>query len=292
MISCFMYHDVRDSKSFNKRYDLKSFLSVKKFREHIDFINKNYKIIKSSEIPYYINDNIECAVITFDDGLKDHFNITDILLEYKITGTFLIPKVPVTEGKMIHSHKIQFIIASEGEYLIRNRILSYINSKERDSVYESFSISRVKDNWWSKDMIFITNFLRYHTLGKKITNELFETLVSSDEKSFCDDFYLTENDIVDMVNSGMEIGSHGLTSDILNDENAYTEISESMKFIQKFYNKNKIFSYPNGIFNEKCIEILKSENCEFAFTTASEKVNSETDFLKIPRFDGTQKIII
>ncbi len=287
-----MYHDIRDTKSYSKRYDLKSFINVKKFREHLDFISKNYKIIKTSEIPYYINEDIESAVITFDDGLKDHFNITDIILDYKISGTFLIPKIPITEGKMIHSHKIQFILASEDEYLIRNKILNYINSEERDSIYENFSKSRVKDNWWSKDMIFITNFLRYHNLGKKIVNELFETLVSSDEKSFCQDFYLSENNITDMVRSGMEIGSHGLTSDILNDENAYTEISESMNFIQKFYNKNKIFSYPNGIFNQKCIEILQNEKCEFAFTTNSEKVNSDTDFLKIPRFDAPQKILI
>lgn len=290
MITTFMYHDIRDSKSYKKRYDLKSFLKIDEFKKHIDYIVKNYKVIKTKDIVNNINSDENLAIITFDDGLKDHYDIINILLEYKITGTFLIPTLPISDGKMIHSHKIQFILASEDESILKNRILKMIEG-DKNEIYEKYSVTNVKDNWWSKDMIFITNFLRYGDKYKHITNFLFEEIVTKNEKNFCKDFYLNEEQVVEMINSDMEIGGHGYTSDILNDDNMFNEIDKSIDYIKKFHDNDIIFSYPNGVFNDKIVSYLSKKKCKFAYTTEKSVLNNN-ELLKIPRFDGPQTILI
>ena len=45
--------------------------------------------------------NINYAVLTFDDGLVDHFYVHQQLKKLNISGTFLIPTAPVVEQKMM-----------------------------------------------------------------------------------------------------------------------------------------------------------------------------------------------
>jgi hypothetical protein len=286
-----MYHDIRDDKDYPKRYNLKSFLNIYQFKNHLEYINKNYQVIKTSEIPEYIDDeNGNYAILTFDDGLKDHYDIVDILLSNKNEGTFLIPTLPVTVGKMILSHKIQFIMAVEDEKKISQMILEKVGNSE--DVYKQYSKSRVKDNWWSADMIFITNFLRYHQKGTEITNELFSKIVTNDEVGFSREFYLSENNIKEMVSSGMEIGGHGYTSNILTEENQEKEIKGSINFVSKFYNGDIMFSYPNGIYNDNTVKILRDNNCKYSFTTESTTIKVSHDNLRLPRFDAPQTILV
>ena len=59
---------------------------------------------------------------------------------------------------MIHSHKIQFILAASNEKELVKDILS--NFTDNETIWPHFSHTEWKDNWWSKEMIFVTNFLR------------------------------------------------------------------------------------------------------------------------------------
>jgi len=261
MISVFMYHDIRDDKKYPKRYDLKSFLNVNKFKNHLDFIVGNYDVIKTSDIPNVVNEKDNYAVLTFDDGLKDHYNITELLLSHNINGTFLIPTLPITEGKMIHSHKIQYLLALEDEKTLTKKILE--NTENPNDLYNHYSKTNVSDNWWSQDMVFTTNFLRNHGDGVGITNRLFNEIVTNDEKEFCDDLYLTEKNIIEMVSNGMDIGGHGYTSIALTDNNQRKEIDGSIDFISKFYDGDVMFSYPNGIYNDETVDILEQRGCKY-----------------------------
>lgn len=288
MITSFMYHDIRDSKEYKKRYDLKSFLNVSDFKKHIKYIKKKYKVIKTSEIIDNLYTKDKLAVLTFDDGLKDHYDITEILLDNQITGTFLIPTLPITDGKMIHSHKIQFIMACEEESIVVKMILDMVNEP---NIYDTYSVTMVKNNWWSKDMVFITNFLRYGDKDKSITNHLFNNIVTKDEKDFSSNFYLNQNQVKEMINSSMEIGGHGYTSDILNNDNMIEELDKSIDFIRTFHNDEFIFSYPNGKFSDAVISYLKKKKCKFAYTTESKNMYNN-DLLRIPRFDAPQTIIL
>ena len=56
----------------------------------------------------------------------------------------------------MNTHKIQFILASADEKIIKDEILSLFDNKEE--IWKEYSVTKWKNNWWSKEMIFITNF--------------------------------------------------------------------------------------------------------------------------------------
>jgi len=295
LIKAFMYHDIRDfsNTSFKSRMEMKSFLTISQFKYQLDYLIKKYTIISTKDLTNinYKNDK-DYAILTFDDGLMDHYEISSILLDRGITGTFLIPVRPVRDRVVMNSHKIQFILSVSDEKLLVKKIFKYLNrtTLEEKRLWDKFSVSKWKNNWWSIEMVFITNLLRNHENGKEITNKLFKELVTNDEKGFCEDFYLKESQVKDMVNHGMEVGGHGYLSESLTSLNQEEDISKCLNYVKKFYNDDLIFSYPNGSYNKETLELMKKYRCKFSYTTVQNTITKNTNYLEIPRFDGPQTL--
>lgn len=290
-----MYHDIRDPSNtdYKSRIELKSFLTVDQFKFQLDYLIKNYRIISTNDLldPDNVCDN-KCAILTFDDGLKDHYEVASILSDRNIKGTFLIPTVAIRDRLVMKSHKIQFILASENEKVLVDRILGYfdLSPLRRQIMWNKFSWSKWKDNWWTPEMVFITNILRNHKMGIQITDELFADLVTKDEEDFCEDFYLTESQVSDLVSSGMEVGGHGYLSESLTLLNQKKDISKSLEYIKSFHNNDLVFSYPNGEYNDKTLSLMKQYGCKFAYTTIPKPIDKNENPLEIPRFDGPQTL--
>ena len=297
-VRAFMFHDVRDlnETKFPTRYNLKSFLSKKEFNHQINYINKKYKIISSLDLPHINLDkgDVDYAVLTFDDGLVDHFYVHQQLKKLNVSGTFLIPTAPVVEQKMIHSHTIQFILAARDEKLLTKEILS--SFEDASDLWMKYSRTNWIDNWWSKEMIFVTNFLRRHKSktfdNYQYTEHLFQKYVSKDIHAFASDFYLNPNQIEEMSYNNMVIGGHGNSSDnLLLVEDIETDIDKSHWFVGHF-SDDFIFSYPNGGFSEEIKNTLKKYKCSLSYTVVPQTLTSldTIDPLEFPRYDSPQRI--
>ena len=298
-IRAFMFHDIRNftDTNFPNRYKLRSFLTKKQFMHQIDLIKSRYNIIKSTDIRS-VNldeDKNDYAVLTFDDGLSDHFYVYNYLKSIEVKATFLVPTAPVLEQKMIHSHKIQFIIASADEEILVQEILeNFVNKKE---IWNKYSTTKWKDNWWSKEMTFLTNFLREHSTpsfnNHIYTDYLFEKYVSKNFEEFTRDFYFNESQLEEISNSNdMTIGGHGYTSDnLLLIDDIDFDIKESYNFVKK-YSDDFVFSYPNGGFDENIKNVLKDCGCSLSYTVNPMTVTSLDfiDYLEFPRYDAPQRI--
>lgn len=293
----FMYHDVRDAKDtkFPERYNLKSFLNLEQFDKQVKFIAENYDIISPHDykfINFNEDDDHKFAILTFDDGLVDHYNnVLPILKNYSVPGTFFIPVEQVTKNTMIHSHKIQFILAASNEKELVKDILS--NFTDNETIWPHFSHTEWKDNWWSKEMIFVTNFLRNYD-GFKLdkysyTDELFEKYVGVKVEEFAKDFYLKESHIDEMRNETLvTIGGHGYTSEnLLLIDDFEDDIKKCAEFI-----KSEFISYPNGGYNDEIKQACKKYGFNYGFTI-EQKTITELDLidnLEMPRYDGPQKL--
>ncbi len=295
MIKAFMFHDIRDhdNTKYIERYKLKSFMTVKEFKNQLDYLIEEYDIISSSEIPNVKNNNSKHAILTFDDGLLDHYYVADILNDMGLTGTFLIPTQAVRDRIIMSVHKIQFLLASINEKELVKRILNltprHISNKY---LWEKHSVSQWKDNWWTPEMVFVTNFLRYHDKWD-ITNRLFNNIITTDEVGFCDNFYLNEKQIQEMVSAGHEIGGHGfLSAPLTAIEDQESDIVQSLNYVKKFYKGDVMFSYPNGKYNKDTIKILEKNGCKYAYTTVKQDINNDTSMLELPRYDAPQDIVI
>jgi peptidoglycan/xylan/chitin deacetylase (PgdA/CDA1 family) len=293
-----MFHDVRDldQTKFPGRYNLKSFLDKKQFQHQLTFINKKYKIISSLDVPN-INleeGNVDYAVLTFDDGLVDHFYVYQELKKLKVSGTFLVPSAPIIDKKMIHSHKIQFILSSQDEKILTTEILS--NFDDAYELWVKYSHTKWSDNWWSEEMIFITNFLRHHQSENfnnyQYTDYLFQKYVSQDAYSFAEDFYLNLRQLEEMSYNNMVIGGHGNSSEnLLLLSDVESDISRSHWFTQHF-SDDFVFSYPNGGFNNDIKNIMKKYKCNISYTVTPQTITTldKVDHLEFPRYDAPQRI--
>jgi hypothetical protein len=292
-----MFHDVRNAGETNypNRYRLKSFLNFDQFYFQINRIKNKYKIISSLDLKNLdLNENIDYAILSFDDGLRDHYGVYLHLKSLEIPGSFFVPKMPIIENKVMNTHKIQFILASADEKKITNEILNLFDNK--DEIWEKYSRTEWKNNWWSKEMIFVTNFLRYHrddlTDNIELTNYFFKKFVTEDEFNFSKDLYLNETQIEEMSNNSMVIGGHGDKSEnLLFIDDYRKEIGESKKFVSRYSDKF-IFSFPNGGFNEEIKNHLRENNCFTAYTTKPMTITDldDIDYLEFPRYDSPQKI--
>jgi peptidoglycan/xylan/chitin deacetylase (PgdA/CDA1 family) len=293
-----MFHDIRNLKNTNypKRYILKSFLNEEQFKYQVNIIKNKYKIISSIDVKNIDikNDNNDYAVLTFDDGLSDHFNVYKYLRELKIPGTFFIPKKPITENTVINTHKIQFILASVDEKIIKDEILGLFDNKEK--IWKDYSTTKWKNNWWSEEMIFITNFLRKYKDDDvnhiQLTNYLFDKFVTKNEIDFSKDLYLNEKNIEEMANSGMIIGGHGdVSENLLLIDDYKKDINESKKSVSKYSNEF-IFSYPNGGYNDNIKTHMGNINCSISYSINPYTITDldDIDYLEFPRYDSPQKI--
>ena len=287
-----MYHDIRDDTKYKSRMALKSFLNINQFKKQLSYITSNYTPIGTRDLIHHIYKKGKFAILTFDDGLRDHYNVCSILLDRKIKGTFLIPTLPIKNREVMTAHKIQFILSSMPEISAVLEIMKLLKASpvEEDTLWKHYSVSKWESNWWTKEMVFITNFLRM-PFNKWIVDRMFSRFLTKDEKAFAEDLYLSEKQLKEMADAGMEIGAHGYTSKSLESvEDQEEEISKSLEYVKQFDDKGLIFSYPQGSYNDQTLGLLKKYNCKYAYTTKPDFITGNIHALEIPRFNGPQTI--
>tara|TARA_R110001592_G_scaffold317062_2_gene593726 strand:+ start:4732 stop:5637 length:906 start_codon:yes stop_codon:yes gene_type:complete len=291
-VKFFMYHDIRDSIEYKNRYNLKPFLTIKEFETQLDYICSLYTVISTQEYLELDKKEGKFAVLTFDDGLLDHYNVSKLLKIRGLTGTFLIPTKPIISDYVMCSHKIQFVLSEIDELVIVKKIIELL-PEPSDELWEKYSISEFKNNWWTPEMIFITNISRQHKDGMEVTDKLFEMYITKDLKSFNDMLYLNEYHIEEMIKDGMEIGCHGYISEnclFMDNDIMKRDIEMSCNYIKKYLTKNKplIFSYPNGGYNKDVVNELSKNGCVIAYTTKPQ--NSLDNNLTLPRVSAPEEL--
>ena len=269
-----MFHDVYKEINikFEDRYYINGLLSIDSFEKKIKYLKNNYTIISLKDYEnknYDVNDFKKLCILTFDDGLKDHYvNVLPILKKYNITGVFFISAFPILENKVCDVHKIQFLFNNENyKHIILKEIVCNLklSQEEKLNLWNEKSISKYKNNNWSSSEIFITNILR-QTDNKEILANLFDKYVleplNQSEKEFSENFYLNSNEIIELFNNNMEIGIHGYYH---NTEDNIDSITKTIDFLNSInVITSNYYSYPNGIIDTN---IMKTLNIKYAFTT-------------------------
>lgn len=308
-----MYHDVRDphETSFPRRYDGTSFLTTLQFQQQLDFLESHYHIISLSElIKIRANGDVppRTAVLTFDDGLADHFDrVRPELLKRGHPASFFVPTAPVFEQIMIPSHKIQFLLASKiGDAELVQELFQEIDKERAEDpsipanaeLWDQYSVSLWPVNTWPPEHVFVTRLLRSglqpSEARKRVIDRLFERLIGVDETAFSTEFYLTPAQAQKMYSDGFEIGSHGHTSDpltMLTSHDLREDLLRSKSFLtSRVFNgappKEWSISYPNGALNETVAALTKECGFSVGLTTESAPLTGDYDHLQLPRFNA------
>ena len=282
-----MYHYVRHISN-SKHPEIKG-LELDGFERQIQYFKTNYKVIDIFQMFDSLNGNMDLPensiLLTFDDGLKDHFqNVYPILKKNEIQGIFFPPSMPIIEKMVLDVHKIHFILAScnspqkllERIFQLINKNIEKYNLKKPNDYFTEIAKANRFD---SKEIIFIKRMLQ-RELPRELRNIfcdiLFKEFVTEQEEKFSDELYLSMNEIFEMKENGMHFGAHGHSHEWFTfmTEN---ELEKDLKSCSDFYsqiNKDKktwIMSYPYGDFNTKVIEKMKKFEYKAGFSTIVNK---------------------
>lgn len=301
-VTIVVYHYIRDTHK-TLFHNIKA-LPVESFKVQIDFFQKEYTIMGLDECIHALHtDNHlpkNSLVLTFDDGLIDHFTtVLPLLRQRRLQACFFPSAHPIKENVVLDVHKIHFILASVtnvGE-LIRqvfhtvDEYRSHYSLLARREYYARYALPGMFDN--SEVMLFKSLLQRAlpEVVRHKIVQDLFTKYVTKDEKSFANDLYLNKEQLRTMAEYGMYIGVHGYTHAWMNElaaQQQREEIDRSLAFLSDIGVKtiNWSISYPYGAYNDSLLTILKESGCALGLTTKKgvAKLSYEAA-LTLPRLD-------
>ena len=257
--------------------------NIDEFQNHLSMLQKNYHVISLKDALSIstggdgFNKKNTGILITFDDGLSDHYTAAKILSELNISAIFFIPTCILEEKLPANPTIIHYTIAVFGiekflkefrEILVNNKLdkklfdIQY--SKDKDNVLDI--ISKIKSTFKYK--------LGYYN-SRKILLDIYKNLFSSEYKNMLSTIHLTESQIREMLEMGHYVGTHtyshiSVAATELNSDDFIKEIISPKNYLeQKFNTKVNSFSYPFGGKND-CLSsselIKKTSEYNLAFT--------------------------
>ena len=257
--------------------------NIDEFQNHLSMLQKNYHVISLKDALSIstggdgFNKKNTGILITFDDGLSDHYTAAKILSELNISAIFFIPTCILEEKLPANPIIIHYTIAVFGiekflkefrEILVNNKLdkklfdIQY--SKDKDNVLDI--ISKIKSTFKYK--------LGYYN-SRKILLDIYKNLFSSEYKNMLSTIHLTESQIREMLEMGHYVGTHtyshiSVAATELNSDDFIKEIISPKNYLeQKFNTKVNSFSYPFGGKND-CLSsselIKKTSEYNLAFT--------------------------
>ena len=195
-------------------------------------------------------------------------------------------------------NKIQFLLATTEIGKLINDIVARLELYRSEFGLEDTNYYRQKlshqSRFDTKEVIFVKRLLQRELpflARQRIGNELFSKYVTNDEASFAGDLYMDKNDLGQMKEAGMYIGSHGFEHDwleIFDRAHQEKQIDRSVQFLRDLGWKTDawVMCYPYGSYNQTLLELLSKKGCVAGLTTRVDIANLSMDnLLTLPRLD-------
>lgn len=297
-----MYHYVRDIE--HSRYpDIKG-RRISEFRAQLDFLAAQYSIVTAehvfaaakglSDLPP------KAAWLTFDDGYLDHYaTVFPLLHDRGWQGSFFPPARSIVARELLDVNKIHFVLAAQRNVgSLIDAIEAFVNERQGQSGIQPFqwywkTIDK-DDRHDSAEVIFVKRMLQRalpEELRTELSDDLFAKNVSVDQAAFCNELYMTTDQLKVMRQCGMCIGSHGgkhYWLDQLAPEDQAADIDRSLSFLASLGVPlvDWIMCYPYGAYNADTIRLLRARGCAVGVTTKVATADlSRDDPLELPRLD-------
>lgn len=294
-----MYHYVRE---FNPEFPEMKFLHINSFSKQLDYFQSKYNILHPEEFANSIRNkkNPNGIILTFDDGLKDHFDyVVPELVKRNLSAIFYISSKNYTDNVVLNVHRLHLLLAKFGGEEIYKSLLELVSENEIDkrSINQFQKITyrdQSNDCYTTKAKQLVNYFLK-----KEVKDDILLFLMKEyfgDEQLLLKDFYLQESEILMMHNAGMLIGSHSHSHQVLSTLSKgeqSNEIETSFNYLNTLTGclPCKTFCYPYGgfqSFNTHTENILDNSDVVFSFNVEPRNIEME-DILKrpnaLPRYD-------
>jgi peptidoglycan/xylan/chitin deacetylase (PgdA/CDA1 family) len=306
VLTIVMYHYVRELR--RSRFPEIKGLEVAAFREQLGYLRRHYELVSMAEVLGAYDEQKRsgrwplprnAALLTFDDGLVDHYTFVFPLLdEAKAPASFFPPAQVVIERKLLDVNRIHFTLASVAD----KSALAGELMTEIDAARDEFGCAPAA-TWYEKlaaasrydtaEVIFIKRALQVAlppALRERIARKLFRKHVSVDEQAFAEELYMSIEQVRCLVRHGMYVGSHGdqhrwLAS--LSPAEQAGEVEASLEFLRRVGTPEDswVMCYPYGDWNEALLAELRRRGCALGLTTRVGLATAAEEPLLLPRLD-------
>ncbi|MEP7164105.1 MAG: polysaccharide deacetylase family protein [Ferruginibacter sp.] len=304
-VTIIMYHYVRDLA--NSRFPEIKGLDSTLFTEQVKYLSTHYNVITMDELIDCIDNNtqlpVKSALLTFDDGYFDHFDcVMPVLAKHKMQGSFFPPAKAILHNIVLDVNKIHFILASvKDKMLLVNELFSKLDEyhsayglDSNETYFKKHAVAGRKD---PAEVMFIKQMLQVilpENLRQILCNYFFNKYVTADEASFSRELYMSIEQIKNLKENGMHIGSHGYDHywlGSLSKEKQEIEIERSLEFLKLVGSVSNGWTmcYPYGNYNKDTLDILNSKGCKVALTTRADIAGlKEYKRFELPRLDTNE----
>lgn len=294
-----MYHYVRNQEGSPYKLHARS---AEEFEEQLNRLVARYKIIGIEEYLGYLEGRYtlgeEACLLSFDDGLKDHYETVYPLLRKRgLSGVFLLITGSLAESRVASVHKIHFLLARLGMASFRERFLGELIRRSPDFVWGGEQASLQETGYRYDDLETarfkrLLNFELDETLRDGILAEMFED-VFGNETAFSRNLYLSWDEIQEMKDNGMSFGGHTHTHTVLSrlaPKEARQEIRRCHDVLVGGLGSNRFsFAYPYGredTFTDSVVQLLAETGFSCALTTIrGHNVGRRCDRYRLKRLD-------
>ncbi len=303
-LTCITYHYVRDVEHAD--FPAIKGLDIDAFIDQLDYIESNYHIISGYDLIRFLTrrsknlpDN--AAMLTFDDGLRDHYDIVyPILASRNLSGAFFPPAKAIMTRRLLNVHKLHILLASlPNTQNLYEHFCEFINHNR--TLYGLKTLADYKNQWYKPGLygdppetIFIKNMLQKglaEPLRTLIIDELCCEYVDEDLTMLGDQWYLNTEQVQEMYSNGMYIGGHGYEHawmDNMTRKSQQKDVSEMLGWFEKIgiLHPAWIMCYPHGAVDHSLINTLKDNGCVAGLTIEAAQADfSRHQPHKLPRYD-------
>jgi peptidoglycan/xylan/chitin deacetylase (PgdA/CDA1 family) len=291
-----MYHYVRPISDCNLFY-----IKNENFEKQLDFFQEYYGIITRDEWCSFRSTGRlpRGALLTFDDGLKDHIeNVIPILVKKNIFAIFYVCTDPF-HNKPLSVHLTHYLLARFSVQEIRNHLQKRNIVLDKNLFFDNKSLSAYKNqnlNEVAKDIKRVVNWA-YQDLGQRDTiADIFCELTGKTLIDFTKEWYLNQTELIKISNLGYEIGSHTCSHRLLSNLKAsefVNELNDSKNELSEIINHEiRSFCYPFGgpnSYNKDITKELKKAGYSESFSVDASEIGTHLKLNKsifeLPRYD-------
>lgn len=297
-----MYHYVRPT---NANFPFLNNLHIEDFRKQLDYFEKAFGFVsKESFMESFATGMVpKGVVLTFDDGLKCHYDfVYHELKKRNLWGIFYISTQPYTEKKFIDVHRTHVLLGKFGGEKVyenlKNLVHDGILDQSKKLEFEKLTYtSQINDNHTLLVKRLLNYFISYE-YRENVINQLMDQMLPH-QKDIFSDFYVSPSEIKEMSDGGMLIGSHTVDHPVmsrLTTELQQNQIVNSFEYLESITGKGqpRTFCYPYGgfhSFNQATEDLLQTQNCLFSFNVESRDISSNDLISRpqaLPRYDCNQ----
>ncbi|WP_136592397.1 polysaccharide deacetylase family protein [Salinigranum halophilum] len=295
-----MYHYVRPTP--NRPPHGYYHLSLDDFKRQLSYFEEEYGFVDRDSFIKFLRGNRDTPdgiVLTFDDALFDHHEwVLPELQRRNLWGLFFVPTGPFVNDRVLPVHRIHALVGSIPANELHYELESVLDTEPSMSG-ESRGVADAYDEQSSSatvsDFKRLLNFVVAPEDVQGVLDRL-EGRLTDYEPPTVSEYYLSETQLLEMVDAGMLLGAHSVTHPVLarlDEKRQRSEIELSVTWLDNLVGSQPVttFAYPYGgedTFTDTTVGALADAGCEYAFTTESGTLagrHREAETFSLPRRD-------